>query len=651
MKRPFVLFVPFIILGIFLAILTEIPYLFVVVCVIAAVLYAFKKTRLAAIGLLLCALAMISAQAKITTYSETYTGTVKCVVSEVNEGISRSFITADARTIDGDLIGNGRMLVNFNSSQDVLPGDTVVFYGSCYPAFFHVASVKVPYASKISYSAYASGFFSLSHTDILQTGIYRTKQRIAALADAQTPTGSLLYACVCGDTGYVDDYSHLIFSLTGISHLLAVSGLHTGIFIFLLNNLLTLFKLGPKVRLIVIAPFLIAYCYFSGLSPSVIRASVMACTLLVASVAGMRYDMVNSLFMCAAVFLLISPFTLFELSFQLSFCACFGIAVFSKFKRCPSLAMTLGATVYTLPITLKTFSNLPLSSILANLLLVPVFSLAIGLFITFLIPSLFISSFSSLLSIPKLLVSASTVLIEFLSTTPVLKITFITTLSAFVLLTAMFILSRFIHFKRLFKSLAAIIAAAVVLFCALQQQPAIPCTLVVPLWENSAILYCNGTVSLFGMDLSHIEDTAGICKEYDYIFLLNDSQINAYYMSFSYSVNGKNVYVPENIYSGDPYVTPVEEGALITVAEHTAEFKNGGVLLHTQQGAVMLFATEPSDRQYFISVGEQDIKAQFSISYNSDNINAQYVLKTALCGGASIILDDKFSVNTAGKNE
>ena len=215
------------------------------------------------------------------------------------------------------------------------------------------------------------------------------------------PMGSLAYSMMFGDKSELDDSVVESFNTTGISHLLAVSGLHVGFLMAILMFLLGLLKIKRKPRAIIISIILIIYAWICNFTPSVIRATLMCVVFLIASVRGKQYDLINSLSLCAILILSINPFALFSVGFQLSVVAVLFISmlakslskVFSKFlpgRLGSALAVTLSAQIGTLPIIVNFYSDYSLLSVLANLLIVPLASIGFEImFACFIIIAIF----------------------------------------------------------------------------------------------------------------------------------------------------------------------------------------------------------------------------------------------------------------------
>ncbi len=172
------------------------------------------------------------------------------------------------------------------------------------------------------------------------------------------------------------------YSLTGASHLLAVSGLHVGIVAMLINLLLSplgSLRRGHLAKNIVAVGIIWLYAMMTGLSPSVVRAPMMFTGLQFAMLSSRPGGGMNGLLGTAAVMLLINPNYLYDISFQLSFVAVLGI--FVLYRPLFGLVKTgwgwvnaiwsviligVAATVFTAPLVSYYFGRMPVIGVFLN---------------------------------------------------------------------------------------------------------------------------------------------------------------------------------------------------------------------------------------------------------------------------------------------
>lgn len=209
---------------------------------------------------------------------------------------------------------------------------------------------------------------------------------------------ALASALVLGDKDYIDSDLMRAFSKAGATHVLAVSGLHVGI-VFLIVQFL--FNRLPKSqnlsRLKVLTGLLIiwTYAYLTGLSASVCRAATMFSFVLLGELFRKKSNVFNNIASSAFILLIISPYILMEVGFQLSYLAVLGIVYFQpKFntllcfnswlprKIWELTTVSISAQLTTFPLALLYFHQFPNYFLVSNLLVIPItFALVpLGLF-------------------------------------------------------------------------------------------------------------------------------------------------------------------------------------------------------------------------------------------------------------------------------
>jgi competence protein ComEC len=163
------------------------------------------------------------------------------------------------------------------------------------------------------------------------------------------------------------------YIITGLAHLLSMSGSHVAIFT---AGIFLLFCFLPgrlrAVPVIVLLPLLIP---LSGFTVTVVRAVIFAVAAMTAWLLDLRILSLRFLAVVAAGILLVSPYSLFSISFLLSFCAVFGIVALFKGRYRPVVMIVvvgLASTVFTLPLQLYFFGTSNVFSILTTVLLTPV---------------------------------------------------------------------------------------------------------------------------------------------------------------------------------------------------------------------------------------------------------------------------------------
>ena len=135
----------------------------------------------------------------------------------------------------------------------------------------------------------------------------------------------VLTGILFGDKSYLDSNIYENFQRNGTAHILAVSGIHIGVLYSVLEFLLR--KSHGTVKDFFVIAFLILYAAVSGFSPSVIRAVMMIVLFIISKRVHKRYDLISAAGFTALIILLLNPYMLFNVGFQLSFVAVFSIGM------------------------------------------------------------------------------------------------------------------------------------------------------------------------------------------------------------------------------------------------------------------------------------------------------------------------------------
>lgn len=157
-------------------------------------------------------------------------------------------------------------------------------------------------------------------------------QQLIARAPLSDSSRSFLIAALTGDRTWLQADTRQLFSSTGIAHILALSGLHVGVLTIVLTLLLMPFSaiIGRRYgRMIVTVCVLWAFAVLTGLSPSVVRAVIMATLFAVCTMLQRVWSPLNALSAAALLILLFSPVQVYTLGFMLTFLAVLAIIIFA----------------------------------------------------------------------------------------------------------------------------------------------------------------------------------------------------------------------------------------------------------------------------------------------------------------------------------
>ena len=248
----------------------------------------------------------------------------------------------------------------------------------------------------IHYKAYADVVTVTGTRASFATALADIRASIGDIIDTvfAVDTAPIAKGMLLGDKQSLDEDTYGAFKDTGMAHVLAVSGLHAAILIAMVYGFFRLIRLGRTPILIATLAFIAAYAFVTGLTPSIVRASVMAVVMLLGKHFGRQTDTLSSLAFAFIVSLIINPLDLFMAGFQLSFSAVFGLLTLGTelkkliVKALPSrlsdmISASVGATAGTTPVLAASFNRLSVLSIVINIVVLPLASLAIVLiFIT-----------------------------------------------------------------------------------------------------------------------------------------------------------------------------------------------------------------------------------------------------------------------------
>ena len=216
---------------------------------------------------------------------------------------------------------------------------------------------------------------------------------------------AIIQALLLGQRQEISQEIYSNYAAAGVIHILAVSGLHVGIILLLLNRLLKpleRIRFGKILKTILLLLLLWGFAIMAGLSPSVVRAVSMFSFVAVGMQLNRRTSVLNTLFMSLLVLLLINPYFITQVGFQLSYSAVFSIVliqphVYKLYKGNSRiikyfwgiLSVTLAAQIGVLPLSLFYFHQFPGLFFLSNLVILPFLGLILGLGILIMILSWF----------------------------------------------------------------------------------------------------------------------------------------------------------------------------------------------------------------------------------------------------------------------
>ena len=223
----------------------------------------------------------------------------------------------------------------------------------------------------------------------IYAGILNFKQKLRQSIEKNflPPQSSIMEGTILGDNGAMSQDLKSKLNITGLRHIIAVSGTHVAILAVILMNILLAMGLWRQQSFYFSVFFVWLYIILIGLIPSAVRAGVMATVFLFAQKIGRQSNGERVITMAAAVMLAINPLLLiYDVGFQLSFLAVLGltyldgpIKYFLRFLKnevlITVLSATMAAQIFTLPIMVFNFGNISFIAPLTNLLISPIVEL------------------------------------------------------------------------------------------------------------------------------------------------------------------------------------------------------------------------------------------------------------------------------------
>ena len=253
---------------------------------------------------------------------------------------------------------SGRLLVFIREGRSkFITGDRIRFKSRIQTPRNYGIPGEFDFKSYLAYRKIYATAFAKSPDDLLlvREGVGYPVQRavdsiaanIGIFIDKSAPPleASILRALLIGDMGYVPKATKDAYSRTGVNHILSISGFHVGIIALFIFQLIMLgaktsefLLLNLNLRrfvLLLTLPILLFYLFLSGAAPATVRSLIMIGFYIVTLMLEREVDPVNSLMLAALFILVISPPALFDLSFQLSFLAFWGLLVLTPLFMMP----------------------------------------------------------------------------------------------------------------------------------------------------------------------------------------------------------------------------------------------------------------------------------------------------------------------------
>ncbi len=412
MKRPLVLVLFFYIIGVlFGRYFSESIVLFLALIVLsqAAVYLKTKKWLLmlvpfaAFLGFLTVTLSLtpkvVELEAAAAAQQAASVSAIAESVAKTSSGSVSAIVRTKSITVGDKTYKNGIKLFIITNNAKLSPGDVISFEAKlmsldeernpgAYNEFQYLRS------RKIAYKLYPKSVTVESKTVTIETvfGYLRAKcgEKFAKLLSPED--AGIITALISGQKADISSDDRDLYKSIGIYHILAVSGLHLTIIASVIEAVLSKI-LRRRHSVIATVTLLCIYCIFTGSGVGAVRAALMYSMVALSSILRRDRDPLTYTSFSALILLLYEPLYLFDMGFQFSFLAVYGIFIltepFMKFFAVTAtklpftrvildrkyfkkyMASVLAATLATYPVTAFYFGTVSLSSLLANLFITP----------------------------------------------------------------------------------------------------------------------------------------------------------------------------------------------------------------------------------------------------------------------------------------
>ncbi len=359
-----------------------------------------KSTPFAIITVALCMCFTLTSYAYHDVYAAGYgkldDGRLTVVVTDIKSQLSYgSVYVVRMKELNGEKIGGKGLLgssgANSLSVGDVVEADAVFvsteeFYGV-------IDTSRSLLADGYLFTCRADGEVKITGRTLTpEVFLARLRHSFAAKMSKymDDDSSALANALFLGDRSGLEKI-YRDFVVSGVVHVLALSGMHLSILAGGLERFLRVFGIRGKLRVVPIILFVLFYTALTGFLMPVVRAAIMLVLVYVAELIDSRSDAVTSLFVSVGLIVLAAPAALFDISLQMSFFATLGVILFAEelscyeqnvgtvtkygiwrkplFRILGSAVSSIGASLFVLPLQWLYFGKFSLLGIPATIIM------------------------------------------------------------------------------------------------------------------------------------------------------------------------------------------------------------------------------------------------------------------------------------------
>ncbi len=311
------------------------------------------------------------------------------VKSNIKESeYSKSFTGKVLKSYSRENIKNTKLNIKFNSNIQLNKGDIVKLIGEYEDTNYYKNEGNFNYRNYLKKDN-IYGNLKVSKIEIVKKNNniinnlnIQIKEKIKNNYSNQT--ANFIETIILGDKTNLSDIVKEEFSNSGLSHLLAISGMHIAIIILISNAILDHIIKNYKIKNILLLIIIIIYATIINLSSSSARAIIMAILHIISKLIYKKDNFLVNISLASLILLIINPYNLIDSGFQLSFIASLGIVIIlPKIEKLElknkilkyiyvSLLVSISANILILPIIINTFKKISLSMFLIQIIITPI---------------------------------------------------------------------------------------------------------------------------------------------------------------------------------------------------------------------------------------------------------------------------------------
>ena len=298
---------------------------------------------------------------------------------------------------------------------------------------------------------------SHDNSNIILRKIYELRNLMKTKIEKLLPkeTSGLCLGMLIGETSGIEENMQEDFRDSNLSHILAVSGANVSYIIVSITYIFNKMCLRKRLSKIISIILLILFMLLTGCTSSVNRACIMAILMLIAELLYRKSDVYNNLAISALILLIINPYSLLDIGFQLSYMGTIGIVFlhdkignFIKINNkivkyfFEMIAVTTCANLAIIPIMMFHFNTISLTFYFSNIIVGPILGIVVIIgFIMFFISLIFIPISSLIAIVLNLMLKFIIKIAEITANMPFSKITIITPSFFFIIVWYLIIIS------------------------------------------------------------------------------------------------------------------------------------------------------------------------------------------------------------------